>query len=174
MQLDDQYRLWALERSEQTLSNLLEEIRQLAIRAVRSRCDYMAEDLGQQIAISCWQALDKYNSDKASISTWVGMIADSILNRQLVTTYREMLRDDIDIATLEPESEDLPDVDSRLIHGFDADLELLNLLLQGHSLSECARQLGITRMTARTRLQAAKARTVEINITTATKKQFVM
>jgi hypothetical protein len=153
--LDDLYKLWCSKYSDEDLGNLLEGIRALAIRSLRSKCKDNYEDVAQQVVIVCWRTLGKFNPSKSSMYKWVKLTCEASLNRSLVTTYRNKARVSLDLNTITTEDGDSMLIDDRLQYGFIDDPQLLNLLLEGHSLSECAIQLGITRKAARYRLQKA-------------------
>lgn len=158
MALDGQYQIWSSSKSEDDLSTLLEGVRKLASNAYRSKCPKLAEDLSQQVVISCWRNLDKFDPNRASISTWVRLTINSVLNRELNTSYRTTeTRADVDIDTLDLTDEGIePTNYKRLRDCFAHDLDLLHLLLEGHSLVECAKVLGLSRKAVRYRLGVAR------------------
>ena len=144
------------------------EVTRLAVRhaakRVRNRAD--AEDIGQQTAFSIWQHIDRVGPVNGSISHWVRLTANAVLNRHLAGVYkiRAVIVDDVDfdeIDVIDPRGRDMDDrndVYERLFHCFQEDVELLDLLLAGYSQAECGQKLGLTRKAIRHRIEKARTR----------------
>jgi RNA polymerase sigma factor (sigma-70 family) len=131
------------------------EVTRLAVRhasrKVRNRAD--AEDIAQQTALSVWQHTDRFDPARASISHWVRLTANAALNRHLAGVYKTRAimvegRDIDEIDVIDPRGRDFDDrndIYECLRSWFADDLELLDLLLAGYSLTECEQKLGLTR-----------------------------
>ena len=144
------------------------EVTRLAVRhaaeKVRNRAD--AEDIGQQTALSVWQHIDRFDPARGSISHWVRLTANAVINRHLAGVYkiRAVIVEDVDIDeidVIDPRGRDMDDrndVYERLFYCFQEDVELLDLLLAGYSQTECGQKLGLTRKAIRHRIEKARTR----------------
>jgi DNA-directed RNA polymerase specialized sigma24 family protein len=92
------------------------EVTRLAVRhatkKIRNRAD--AEDIGQQTALSAWQHIDRFDPVRRSISQWVRLTANAVLNRHLASVYkiRAVIVDDVDIDgidVIDPRGRDMDD-----------------------------------------------------------------
>ena len=153
------------------------EVTRLAVhhtaRKVRNRAD--AEDIGQETAFSAWQQIDRFDPARGSITHWVRLTANAVINRHLASVYkiRAVIVDDVDIDeinVIDPRGGDMDDrndVYERLLDCFQEDVELLDLLFAGYSQAECEEKLGLTRKAVRHRIEKARVRghlsTVHVN-----------
>ena len=135
-----------------------------AAKKIRNRAD--AEDIGQQTAFSASQRIDRFDPVRGSISRWVRLTANAVVNRHLANVYkmRDVIVDDVDIDeidVIDPRGRDMDDRNDayeRLLECFQEDVELLDLLLAGYSQTECEEKLGLTRKGVRHRIEKARTR----------------
>jgi RNA polymerase sigma factor (sigma-70 family) len=135
-----------------------------AAKKVRNRAD--AEDIGQQAVFSAWQHIDRFDPVRGSISRWVRLTANAVVNRHLANLYkmRDVIVDDVDIDeidVIDPRGRDMDDrndVYERLLDCFQEDVELLDLLFAGYSQAECEEKLGLSRKAIRHRIEKARTR----------------
>lgn len=144
------------------------EVTRLAVRhaakKVRDRAD--AEDIGQQTAFLAWQHIDRFDPVRGSVSRWVRLTANAVVNRHLASVYkiRVVIVDDVDIDeidVIDPRGRDMDDrndVYERLLDCFQEDVELLDLLFAGYSQTECGQKLRLTRKAIRHRIEKARTR----------------
>ena len=131
------------------------EVTHLALRhasgKVRNRAD--AEDVAQLTALYVWQHIDRFDPGRGSISHWVRLTVSAAVNRHLAGADKTKAimvegRDIDEIDVIDPRGRDFDDrndIYERLRSWFADDLELLDLLPAGYSLTECEQKLGLTR-----------------------------
>ena len=135
-----------------------------AARKVRNRAD--AEDIGQETAFSAWQQIDRFDPARGSITHWVRLTANAVIDRHLASVYkiRTVIVDCVDIDeidVIDPRGRDMDDRNDayeRLLGCFQEDVELLDLLLAGYSQTACEQKLGLTRKAIRHRIEKARTR----------------
>jgi DNA-directed RNA polymerase specialized sigma24 family protein len=121
-----------------------------------------AENIGQLTALYVWQHIDTFDPARSSISNWIRLTADSMLNDHLEDRYKrkgniEFDHDSMEVAGGEAKDDRHAGQD-KLRYAFGEDQELLNLLLMGYTAANCEGKLGLTRKTIRCRMDKAKKR----------------
>jgi DNA-directed RNA polymerase specialized sigma24 family protein len=160
--LDATYMTWMGSGWEQP-DPFLREVTSYAYRRVVAKCREHAEDISQMTALYVWKHITAFDPARSSISNWVRMTADSVLNDYLQDGYKRSgtIEFDPNLNELHTSQCGLDfDIDAteKLVHAFGSNRELLNLLLSGKSEADCARELGLSRKAIRHRMDKARKR----------------
>jgi DNA-directed RNA polymerase specialized sigma24 family protein len=68
----------------------LREVTSYAYRRVVAKCREHAEDISQLTALYVWKHIVAFDASRSSISNWVRMTADSVLNDYLKDGYKRV------------------------------------------------------------------------------------
>jgi DNA-directed RNA polymerase specialized sigma24 family protein len=141
MQLDDQYRLWALERSDEALGKLLEDVRATAMAQSHD------EDVAQNVVITIMSKLDTFKpQDDTAFTRYV--MAVTTKHRLKVALEWKLQQLDADYEEVAQEEKAFVSISDLPAFGG----QIANSILAGYSLKDIADQMKLKESTLRKKL----------------------
>lgn len=144
-------------------------------RLVWARCQRVVgyspdlDDLVQDVFLLAYQAFDRFEDRGGSFPAWIGTIARNVAINWLRRQWREQpdptVVDRLDallVAPTGPEVEIPQRVQAVLAKLSQPQRQVLDLLVEGHKVTEIASMLGISPKTAGTRIFRARQRVLKV------------